>query len=205
MGTALLDSQGRFIFVATSYVGADASMFLGRHAWEWTLGEDVPVLKLAIGKAVMGETSRARTRAIHEFELWVWDSIFTPVHIDRVAILATYRPVPQVISRLTDRERQVAWLTSQGSHTKEILRLLDISHSTLDTYRSRLRTKTSLTSSELVAWCVKHAELLAGPGDGPCESYRAHWPEVSGIPLVFRTASQDSRDGCIGDVTATSA
>ncbi len=59
--------------------------------------------------------------------------------------------------QLSPMEERVLKLTAQGQTAREIADLLSISHSTVDTYRSRVMNKLGLDSrSKLVQWAFQH-------------------------------------------------
>ena len=62
--------------------------------------------------------------------------------------------------KLSDMEARVLRLTAQGQVSREIAQLLNISPSTVDTYRSRMMTKLGLeTRADLVQWALQHGLL----------------------------------------------
>lgn len=65
--------------------------------------------------------------------------------------------------QLSNMEQRVLRLTAQGQTAREIAEALDISPSTVDTYRSRIMNKLGLDSrSKLVHWALEHGLVSDG-------------------------------------------
>jgi DNA-binding NarL/FixJ family response regulator len=66
-------------------------------------------------------------------------------------------PVPDNVSRLTPREREVVQLISEGKGSKEIAAILNVSLSTAETHRNNILRKLRLHSiAELVLYAVRN-------------------------------------------------
>lgn len=63
---------------------------------------------------------------------------------------------------MTRRERQVVNLVAQGLSNKEIARRLNLSHETIESFRTNLRRKFRLrTTADIVRYAIKH-EVIQG-------------------------------------------
>jgi len=66
-------------------------------------------------------------------------------------------PVPDNLTRLSPREREVVQLVAEGKASKEIAAILDVSLSTAETHRSNILRKLQLHSiAELVLYAVRN-------------------------------------------------
>ena len=57
----------------------------------------------------------------------------------------------RVMEQLTDREKQMLLLVIEGAHTKEIAERLQLSRTTVSTYKGRLMTKLHVKSESHLA------------------------------------------------------
>jgi DNA-binding NarL/FixJ family response regulator len=73
-----------------------------------------------------------------------------------------------MVRELTAREKEVAALIGKGFTNKEIGKLLDISHRTVEVHRDKIRDKAEIFSGskfDLIDWCAAHStttELRTG-------------------------------------------
>jgi DNA-binding NarL/FixJ family response regulator len=81
-----------------------------------------------------------------------------------------------MVRELTAREKEVAALIAKGFTNKEIGKLLNISHRTVEVHRDKIRDKAEIFSgskSDLIDWCRKlTAEQVPSAGQVPSARLR---------------------------------
>ncbi|MGJ7916983.1 response regulator [Massilia sp. LXY-6] len=105
-----------------------------------------------ISKSMTVDVIEKSVRKVHAGGHYVSESL-----ADLLALELTAPKTPSPHALLTDRERQVFALLAMGLSVKQVAGKLDISNSSVNTYRTRIFAKMQLTSNaELIRYAIKH-------------------------------------------------
>lgn len=140
----------------------DCSKVVGSYPWDWIAPSDRLKAKSAFAMASIGHTPGPVRYQLDPAIIngdWLVETEWIRLPTADSPILGVSKTWRAVMENLSQRERDVAKLLPQFS-VKEIARKLGITSSTVDTHRSRLLLKLNLASSQLVAWCQSHHDLL---------------------------------------------
>lgn len=161
---ALYDRFGRAVWYSVGVPGdEDRQKNKGQVAWQFSQGEDRERIQAAVGKAILGTSSTIEVEATIQGHKLRFRTHFEPMPFatDNVAVIATFWILPTEILVLSRGERLVASWMAKGMSTKQIAAQMDVSPSTIDSYRAKLKAKLRMSTSQLIAWCVSNAEILA--------------------------------------------
>ena len=89
-----------------------------------------------------------------------WRCWLFPARVGKVRVAGYAQRFPDAILILTDREREVAALFSDGLSGKEVAARLQISRSTVDNHRSAIARKAGIYSGAIPAWCGSNRQWL---------------------------------------------
>jgi DNA-binding NarL/FixJ family response regulator len=114
-------------------------------------GADAYVLKAAAGS----ELTRA-VRAVHAGHRYLSPRVTDQV-VDKLLACGPFPESNGPLSELNQREREILKLVADGQSNKEIAATLSLSHSTINTYRSRMMRKLGVDDLvSLVKLALKH-------------------------------------------------
>jgi DNA-binding NarL/FixJ family response regulator len=109
------------------------------------------VLKSSVGAEVV-----QAVRAVQAGQRFLSQKIADQV-IDDYLNQVEIRETPDPLARLSSREREILQLVVEGKSSAEIARLLSLSPSSVDTYRSRLMQKLEISDlPSLVKFAIQH-------------------------------------------------
>lgn len=158
----LHECDGRIAWQWVTHGFAPEERYIGTVPWAWIADSDRDRVKAAFAFALMGEC-----RAAVKYQLdvqqhgghWTAETFWARLPTHDLPIVGISRTYSSVVDNLSAREKQIAKLLP--SHTaKQIARELNISTSTVESFRGRIGIKINFSGNELIAWCSEHHDFL---------------------------------------------
>lgn len=140
----------------------DCSRVVGSYPWDWIAPADKIKAKSTFAMASIGHAPGPVRYQLDPAIFggdWLVQTEWIRLPTADSPILGLSSTWRAVVENLSPREREIAKLLPRCT-AKEIARRLGITSSTVDTHRARLLLKLNLASSQLVAWCQSHLDLL---------------------------------------------
>lgn len=145
---ALFDRRGRCLWTSHNPTTIDG---IGKLAWEHCEGEHREEVKIAVGKALLGDKSvTIATEMIHG-ERHDYITEWHPLPLEEVGVVAIWRAKNSKVSLLTPNEIFIAFLLASGLSRKEVATKARLSTSTVDGHKQRIRAKLGLDSTSVLA------------------------------------------------------
>lgn len=158
----LHEPDGRISWLWVANAIAPKERYVGTPPWTWIAEEDREIVKVAFALALLGEVREPMRYQLDPAQHgghWTVETIWVRLPTNAMPVLGISRTFASVIENLSPRERQVAKLLPMMT-AKQVARVLDISASTVDSFRRRLADKVGLSGNQLLAWCQDHHEIL---------------------------------------------
>lgn len=140
----------------------DCSRVVNSFPWDWIAAVDQIKAKSTFAMASIGHMPGPVRYQLDPAIFggdWMVETEWIRLPTADSPILGISKTWRAVMENLSPRERDVAKLLPKFS-VKQIAQKLGITASTVDTHRARLLLKLNLASTQLVAWCQSHRELL---------------------------------------------
>ena len=126
---------------------------VGRYIWELSTNmDDSETIRQAFGLALTGRVEGIEVEATPGVVL---ASTLSPGPGNSAAVVAQAIQIDSLARKLSPQERRVLELIPTKT-TKEIAGALDLSVSTIETFRARAGRKVGLRGSALIGWAVRN-------------------------------------------------
>ena len=152
----LYDSTGNLLHVTSTHPPDTREGVFGLPAWHALNDKDALVCQGAILRC--SATGQPQTFESDVPSLGRWRTTLHACRVGKVRLIGMARKVPESVTALTDRQRQICSMLASGMSSVQIGKSLDRARETIDNHRAQIAKRIGIEPWSLVAWCGENRE-----------------------------------------------